>query len=141
MLQELEEPQEKPKEKPQEELFKDEIIEKGPPARKYSFGKPKQEKRLPESPFKTYDKNGNPCKLCFQTEGIFIQYDEKEYESNKPDDEKIFYREIGLVKSVPTKNFGSLYNNLFLKTKFGIRIFYFIPSEYEIIIRKVIHGI
>ena len=126
---------------PQEELFKDEIIEKGPPVLRYRFEKPKQESRLPKSSFKTYDSDGNPCRLCFETDGIFIHYKEKDYEINKPNDERIFYKEIRSVKSVPTKNFSRYYNNLFLKTKFGIKIFYFIPIEYATIIRKIIHGL
>ena len=55
---------------PNDEVFKDEIIEKGPPKIKYVFGKPKQKDHLPKKPFKTYDSNGYNCKLYFETDGI-----------------------------------------------------------------------
>lgn len=125
----------------QKEMIKDEIVNKGPPKLRIFFGKPQQKSQLPMKAFKTYDKDGNFCRLAFESDGIFIYYKEKDYETNKPTNERIFYNEILSVKSFPTKNFSKFYNNLIMKTKFGYKVFYFIPVEYETIIRKVIHGL
>jgi hypothetical protein len=108
------------------------IIAKGPLLPFYGNGKaPRQANQLPRSAFRLYDMDGNETEFRFETNAIFSHPS-----TGLPD--RIFYSEISDVRFRPIPGYENVYAQMTFDTKVGIRTFFYLPMEYEDIIRRVI---
>jgi hypothetical protein len=109
-----------------------EIIARGPLVPFFRPKKPDEEDlRLPRSPFRLVDMNGNTTDFLFQTDSIF----------SRPQNgtvDLIFYPEIREFAFTDIPGFGDAFVQMTFDTKFGIRSFFFFPKIYCNLARRIV---
>jgi hypothetical protein len=109
-----------------------EIIDQGPLLPLFGDGgAPRQSNFLPKNALKVYDSRGVGCDLLFEEEAIFSN-------PENGDPERIFYPEIKGYRFSPIEKYRQTYAQLTLSTKFGMRSFFFVPSQYRDVISRIL---